>query len=148
MLVARERLCVDDLVAGAPKPGHDGFQVRHQQARMCLPGWSKVAVHAKMNLHVSALEPSATANDEVRGLRPLGNAQEARVEDTRLLFSSRGHCQLNMVQTNDCHSGSPIMPVQRAAVEVVESTAAVPPFLEDAVHVEGRRTRRRPERRS
>src|SRR5262245_51071461 len=57
--VARERLSLDDLVTGAAEPGHDRFQARYQQARMCLPGGSKVAVDAEVNLHGSTLEPDA-----------------------------------------------------------------------------------------
>src|SRR5262245_5056561 len=86
VLVARERLSVDDLVTGAAKPGHEGFQVRHQQARMRFPSWAKVGVNAKMNFHGCALEPNATAYDEMIGLRSLRNAQKARVEETSLLL--------------------------------------------------------------
>src|SRR5262249_48587556 len=132
VLVARERLSVDDLVTGAAKPGHEGFQVRHQQARMRFPSWAHVGVNAKMNFHGCALEPNATAHDEMIGLRSLRNAQKARVEETSLLLPSRGHCQLNMIYANDCQSGLLLRSGQRCGSAAARSAGGCKRELDTA----------------
>src|SRR5262245_64122237 len=94
---------------------------------MCLPGGPEVAVDAEVNLHGSTLEPDTTTNDEMLGLRSLGNTQKAGVEATRLLFFSRGHRQLNVVQTDDCHSGLLSRPVAASRCSQHSKAVRSPP---------------------
>ena len=72
-------------------------QIMDEEGRMRLPGGPELRFHTEMDLHRIVLEPHAASLRELGRLRSLGNLEEAEVEAAGLVFMSRRHCELNMV---------------------------------------------------
>jgi hypothetical protein len=68
---------------------------------MGLPGRAEIRVDAQVEPKRAAQEPRTASNSEIRGLRFLGQAKDARIERARRRFLARGHRQPDVIEIDD-----------------------------------------------
>jgi hypothetical protein len=73
----------------------------YQERGMCLSGWTKVRIHAKVEPEVAAAEPRAASARKIGGLRLLSQAKHARVESSRRGLLARRHRKLDVIEIDD-----------------------------------------------
>src|SRR6516162_7044152 len=69
---------------------------------MRLPGWAKFVFDAEVELLFAEREPDTAPLGKVRRLGDFTQAKDASVEAACDLLAAARHCQLDMVQAEDC----------------------------------------------
>jgi hypothetical protein len=96
-----KRFVGDRRKPGCQTTGGQFREASHQQRGMGLAGRTEIRVDAQVEPKRAAPEPQTPTPSEIRGLRFLGQAKDARIERARRRFLARGHRQLDVIEIDD-----------------------------------------------
>jgi hypothetical protein len=91
-----------------PEPFDQVVEVVDDESRMRLLRGDEVRIDAEVDLDAVALEPGAAALGEFRRLRNFRDSENAFLEGARQRFAACRHRELDMVDRDERHIGSPV----------------------------------------